>query len=101
MPFLEVMQQYFRGEKLESWFFILRSGLALIGFGVTALRAERGGFAWGVAVPALLFGLVLAATGLGVGLRTDGQVAAFERGFSEFQTCSFTRSCCSDFTPHG
>lgn len=83
MPFLEVMHQYFRGEKLEAWFFILPSGLALVGFGITALRLERGSFAWGVAVPALLFGLVLAGTGLGVGLRTDRQVAALERGFSE------------------
>lgn len=83
MPFLEVMHQYFRGEKLEAWFFILPLGVTLIGFGVTALRVERGGFAWGVAVPAILFGLVLVGTGLGVGLRTDGQVAGLERGFGE------------------
>jgi hypothetical protein len=83
MSFLEIMQTYFRGEKLEALFFILPIGLALIAFGLVAFKAEHGGFAWGVAVPAILFGLILAGTGIGVGARTSGQVSQLERGFSE------------------
>lgn len=75
MPFLDVMNTYFRGEKLEALFFILPIGLALLVFGAVALKAERGGFAWGIAVPAFVFAAVFIATGLGVGLRTTGQVA--------------------------
>ena len=54
MSFLEIMNTYFRGEKIEALFFILPIGLALIAFGAVALKAEHGGFAWGVAVPAIL-----------------------------------------------
>lgn len=79
MPFLDFMHAYFRGEKLEALFWIVPAGLALVALGIVALRVERGGFAWGVAAPALLFGLVLAATGGVVAARTDGQVAALER----------------------
>lgn len=83
MPFLEILQVYFRGEKLEAFFFILPIGLMLIALGIVALKAERGGFAWGVAVPSILFGLVLAATGIGVGTRTNGQTAELIRGYNE------------------
>ena len=38
-------------------------------------RTIRGGFAWGIAVPCVLFGLVLAGTGIGITLRTPGQAA--------------------------
>lgn len=47
MNFTPIMQSYFRGEKLEALFFIIPAGVAL---GVVALRAERGAFAWGIAV---------------------------------------------------
>jgi hypothetical protein len=83
MSFIEIMQTYFRGEKLEALFFILPIGLALVAFGVVALKAEHGGFAWGVAIPAILFGLVLAGTGIGVGTRTNGQVVALEKAHTE------------------
>ena len=71
MSFIEIMQTYFRGEKLEAIFFILTIGLALVVFGIVALKAESGGFAWGVAIPSILFGLVLMGTGIGVAARTN------------------------------
>lgn len=79
MTFLETMHAYFRGEKQEALWFMVPLGLALVGFAVVALRVERGGFAWGVAAPCLLFGVVALATGGTVAARTDGQVAALER----------------------
>jgi len=81
MSFIEIMNTYFRGEKLEALWFILPTGILLVILGVVALKAERGGFAWGVAIPCLLFGLVLAGTGIGVGTRTKGQVAEIEESF--------------------
>ena len=47
------------------------------------LKAERGGLAWGIAIPSILFGLVLAATSIRVGARTNGQVAELSRGYQE------------------
>jgi len=76
------MHAYFRGEKLEAAWFILPLGLALLAFAAVALRAERGGFAWGVAVPCAIFGLVALGTGGTVAARTGGQVAAIERSFA-------------------
>ena len=81
--FFDVMQTYFRGEKLEALFFILPVGIALAAFGAVALKAERGGYAWGVAIPCFLFGLVLIGTGIGVGARTSGQVAELKKGFEQ------------------
>lgn len=83
MPFIDAMHTYFRGEKIEAIFFIATTGMALVIFGLTALKAERGGYAWGVAAPSILFGLVLIGVGAGVGLRTDRQVAQIERNFSQ------------------
>lgn len=81
MQFIDVMHTYFRGEKIEAFFFIATTGLALIIFGVTALKAERGGYALGVGIPSILFGLVLIGVGAGVGMRTDKQVAGLELSF--------------------
>ena len=81
MSFIEVMQTYFRGEKLEAIFFILTIGLALVAFGIVAFKAESGGFAWGVAVPSIVFGLVLMGTGIGVAARTNSQIAEIKTGY--------------------
>ena len=81
MSFIEIMQIYFRGEKIEAIWFILPIGVLLVAFGVMALKAERGGFAWGVAIPCFLFGIVLIAIGAGISLRTAGQVDEITRGF--------------------
>lgn len=83
MDFLDVMQVYFRGEKLEAAWFILPLGLALVGLGAVALKVETGGFAWGIAVPSAIFGLVLISIGAGIALRTSGQVADLEAGYQE------------------
>ena len=83
MSFLEIMHTYFRGEKLEALWFILPVGILLLTFGVVALKAERGGFAWGVAIPCILFGLIFMGTGIGVGTRTKGQVAELEQTFQK------------------
>jgi len=83
MGFLDVMHTYFRGEKIEAIWFIAVTGILLVVFGAVALKAERGGYAWGVAIPAILFGLVLMGVGATVGSRTDRQVAAIEHDFHQ------------------
>jgi hypothetical protein len=83
MSFVEIMHTYFRGEKLEAFWFILPIGIFLVIFGAVALKAERGGFAWGVAIPCLIFGLVFIGTGIGVGSRTNRQISIIEQGFHE------------------
>jgi len=57
MSFIEIMHTYFRSEKLEAFWFILPVGILIFFFGIVALKAERGGFAWGVARPCLIFGI--------------------------------------------
>jgi len=81
MPFLEAMHAYFRGERIESLYFIVPIGVALVAFAAVTLRAERGGFAWGLAVPLALFGIVAIGIGAAVGLRTAGQITDIETGF--------------------
>jgi hypothetical protein len=82
MPFLTQMQSYFRGERLEAMFYIGPAGLLLWALALTALKAEKGAFAWGLAVPWFLFGLVLAGVGGGVAVRTPSQVAALEQEYA-------------------
>ncbi len=79
---LELMHDYFRGERLEALAFILPAGVALVAVGAVMLRGERDAFAWSLAVPAILFGLALIGTGLGVGLRTPAQVAELVQGLA-------------------
>jgi hypothetical protein len=81
MSFVEIMQIYFRGEKLEALWFILPIGIFLIILGIVTLKAEHGGFAWGVAIPCLIFGIIFMGTGIGVGTRTKGQVAQIEQSY--------------------
>jgi len=81
MSFLDVMQTYFRGERAEGLDFIVPLGVLLVAFAAVAVRAERGGFAWGLATPLAVFGLVAIVTGATVGLRTAGQVSEITAGF--------------------
>ncbi len=83
MNFIEILETYFRGEKLEAAFFIAPVGLLLIGLGIVALKAEKGGFAWGIAIPCFIFGLILLVTGATVAFRTKAQVAALKQKFSQ------------------
>lgn len=81
MPFLDVMHAYFRGERIEALYFIVPIGITMVAFAAVTLRAERGGFAWGLAVPLVLFGVFAIGVGAAVGLRTAEQVAQIETGF--------------------
>ena len=83
MPFLEIMHAYFRGERIEALCFIVPIGVAMLAFAAITLRAERGGFAWGLAIPLIVFGLFAIGVGAAVGLRTAAQVAGIESGFQE------------------
>lgn len=83
MNFMEILHTYFRGEKLEALWFILPAGVLLVVLGLVALKAEKGGFAWGVAVPCFLFGAILIVTGATVGFRTDRQVAELEQAYQD------------------
>ncbi len=75
-----MVQTYFRGERLESALFVVPGGLLLIGLGIAAIRSETPAFAWSVAVPCFLFGLLFLGVGVGISLRTPGQVAALLQG---------------------
>jgi len=81
VPFIEIMHAYFRGERLEALYFIVPIGVAMLAFAAVTLRAERGGFAWGLAIPLIVFGVFAIGVGAAVGLRTAGQVGAIEAGF--------------------
>ncbi len=83
MPFLEIMHAYFRGERVEALCFIVPIGVAMLAFAAATLRSERGGFAWGLAVPLVVFGLFAIGVGAAVGLRTAAQVAGIESGFQD------------------
>ena len=83
MDFLDVLHTYFRGEKLEAAFFIAPVGAAFLALAFAAWRSESGGFLWGALIPAVLFGLVLLGTGLGVATRTNGQVAELEAAHAQ------------------
>jgi hypothetical protein len=81
MSFPEVMRAYFRGEATEAWFFITPAGLLFAAVGVAVLWQNRTAFDWGLGVIAIAAGLVAAGTGVGIGLRTPGQVAALEAAY--------------------
>jgi len=74
MPFLEIMQEYFRGERAEALYFIVPLGVASLAFAAVVFRTQRDGFMWGVGTPFVVLGLVLLVVGGAVGLRTSGQV---------------------------
>ena len=76
MPFLEIMQEYFRGERTEALWFILPVGLASLAFAAVVFRTQRDGFMWGVGTPFVVLGLLLVVVGASVGLRTPAQVEA-------------------------
>lgn len=83
MSFIDIMQDYFRGERIEALYYILPAGLILIGLAVTAIYSDRGVFGWSMATPLLLLGLVAVGTGLHVGLRTPAQVADLEQQYQQ------------------
>ena len=83
MEFLELMQAYFHGEKTEALFYILPAGILLLILAATGLASDRGGFGWGLAVPAIVFGLMFVGVGVGIGWRTGPQVAQLEESYQK------------------
>lgn len=83
MEFQEIMLTYFRGERVEALFYILPGGLVLLGLAATAYLSYRDGFGLGLAIPLALFGVIAVSTGLYIGQRTPGQVAALEQAYAE------------------
>lgn len=56
MTFVDVMQEYFRGEK-ELGVLLVVVGVGLLAGAAWAFRTQSGGFAWGLVVPLVLVGL--------------------------------------------
>lgn len=79
MPFSDLMHTYFRGERIESLYFLVPYGVLCLAFAVVAIRAERNAFGWGLAIPMVLMALVAIGVGGGVGVRTPAQVAALDQ----------------------
>lgn len=86
MPFLEQLHAYFRGERIEALYFIIPAGLVMFALAGTALKAEGGAFGIAMAVPLIVFGLAFFGTGVGVGLRTNAQVAQLEAEYAASPT---------------
>ena len=55
--FLQLLRDYFRGERLEALIFIAPLGLASVVFSLFLLKGDRGQFTWGIAVPFFVLGL--------------------------------------------
>lgn len=81
MNIVDVMTEYFRGEKLEALVFILPLGLASMVFGIWLLTDAKEAFFRGVAGPFLVLGLALTITGATVGFRTPAQVERLSAAF--------------------
>lgn len=56
MHLLDVMQTYFRGERMLAWA-LLGIGVGLLAFTFFLYRTQSGGFMWGLVVPLGLLGL--------------------------------------------
>ena len=76
---IQVIMDYFVGEKIEALVFILPIGLLSLVFGGWLL-SEGSSFYRGVAIPFVAMGLVMAIVGGVVGYRTPAQVATLEEG---------------------
>ncbi len=74
-PFLDILQTYFAGERATGFGIALPLGLVLMGLAGLHWQGEVGAWRWSLAAPAGVLGLVCVAVGLGLGLKTPGQVA--------------------------
>ncbi len=77
--FSDAMHAYFRGERIESLYFLVPYGILCLSFAAVAIRAERNAFGVGLAIPMALMGLVGLLVGGSVGLRTSAQVSQLEQ----------------------
>jgi hypothetical protein len=80
--FLSIMQSYFRGERVESLYFVVPAAIAMLVLAYVGLRIEKGEFGYALGIPLLIFGLVALGTGLSVGLRTPRQVQQLEQAYA-------------------
>ena len=79
--FLQAIQIYFQGEKIEALVFILPIGLLSLVFGAWLLTDNANSFTRGVAIPFILMGFLMVIIGGIVGYRTSEQVASIEQSF--------------------
>ncbi|MCB9593786.1 MAG: hypothetical protein H6719_13720 [Sandaracinaceae bacterium] len=68
--FIQVMQEYFRGEKLAGFAFI-GVGLGLLGFAIYIWRTHEGAFVWGLALPLAIVGVMAVTVGPFFALQQD------------------------------
>lgn len=73
MSFVDVLQEYFRGEK-QVGVMLAVVGAAFLAGAVWVFRTQAGGFAWGLAVPLVLVGLAFGGGGTFLALRSDRQI---------------------------
>lgn len=68
--FLDVMTEYFRGEKMLAWAFVA-IGVVLLGFAIFVFRSHTGGFRLGLAIPLAIVGVLATAAGPFFAKRND------------------------------
>jgi asparagine N-glycosylation enzyme membrane subunit Stt3 len=85
MELIDVLHEYFRGEK-NTGLLLVPIGALILSAAVVLWRTETGGFMWGLVAPLILLGLFATAVGTGLAIRTDTQVAELERQHREDPT---------------
>jgi len=87
---LETIRSYFRQEFIESWFFV---AVGVIAIARVVWLLYSGNSYKGAAWPLISVAVIQLSVGLGVGLRTPKQVAAWERNSSMAPPISNKPSC--------
>lgn len=77
MEFLDVMQDYFRGERLAGWSALI-AGILLSALVVHAARTYAGGFMWGFVITLGLLALGGIGAGMWLVAKTPTQVAEIQ-----------------------
>lgn len=73
MSFVEILQEYFRGER-QTGIALAVAGVGLLGGAFWVLRTQSGAFAWALLVPLALAGLAFAGGGAALAVRSDRQI---------------------------
>lgn len=86
MSFIDVLQEYFRGEK-QVGVMLAVVGVGLLVGAYWVFRTQVGGFAWGLVVPLAIVGLAFGGGGAFLASRSDRQItelaAEYERAPDE------------------
>lgn len=80
--FLEVMHEYFRGEKMLAWAFV-GLGVPMLGFAIFVFRSQLGGFRLGLAIPLAIVGVLMTAAGPFFAKHNDRLAEDIEQRYSE------------------